>query len=551
MAVPYTFGNQSGPIPLNELDANFAYVATAPGGFTLLTGAAGNGVTDDTLAIQAFLDKVSATQVIGIVPAGIFAYTHLIIRSNTVLLGTGPTTCVFKALREPTSGESFSTIINDELNPGVGATGNYNYNFEGIGFDGNNFGNTGNTIISLVQIDGLRIHNCYIYNWRFIGLACSASHNINVTGSLFYDIGDPTMSIPNGGDALWFGNYGVSRHQSVKIIGNWFLSNRWSACQLSYIDGLIFENNYLSSNGESTLFITYLSEYSISNNVIVNSIYKNISGSGIEIGSSINGVISNNIITNPDNDGISLTDCQTTIVEGNQISSPGANVYFTRAHGIGVYTFDTTDPVSGDPFHTLNLTIRNNAITTFNSNTWAAISFETPSTSATVERCVIEDNNFYGTWQNTLNIPITINGLKWGTTSRVKNNQGDLSNSIYTTSFQTPAATGNQTITNLPFRPNSAKIICVVPSGGTLATTSDADINEDLTGVCISSATDGTNSTGSITNNKAIHLINGAGTLQIEATITAFGMDAFGQGTVTLNYTTTAIQAYCKIVLYP
>ena len=78
MTIPYTFASQTGPIPLSQLDSNFAYVGDSSGvtytpagtgavATTVQTklresvsvkdfGAVGNGSTDDTAAIQAAIN---------------------------------------------------------------------------------------------------------------------------------------------------------------------------------------------------------------------------------------------------------------------------------------------------------------------------------------------------------------------------------------------------------------------------------------------------------------------------------------------------------------
>ena len=68
MTVPYIFNGQAGPIPLPELDANFSYVENQiqqiqndVSQFSVKNyGAVGNGITDDTAAIQAAINAAYA-----------------------------------------------------------------------------------------------------------------------------------------------------------------------------------------------------------------------------------------------------------------------------------------------------------------------------------------------------------------------------------------------------------------------------------------------------------------------------------------------------------
>ena len=120
MPVPNIFANQSGPIPLSELDSNFAAVPTsavlaASTGSTLVGttnggtgsvtrtvasklndtvsvkdfGAVGNGITNDTAAIQAAMD--SGAFVINF-PAGIYKISAAInINAAMIINGSGTT----------------------------------------------------------------------------------------------------------------------------------------------------------------------------------------------------------------------------------------------------------------------------------------------------------------------------------------------------------------------------------------------------------------------------------------------------------------------------
>jgi hypothetical protein len=103
MTVPYTFGTQTGPIPLSELDANFAYLSDAapyysitaqetavgvtptnynyPEGDVRRYGAVGNGVINDWQAIKNAITVCSGTGV----PVQLGAATYLIGSTETPL----------------------------------------------------------------------------------------------------------------------------------------------------------------------------------------------------------------------------------------------------------------------------------------------------------------------------------------------------------------------------------------------------------------------------------------------------------------------------------
>lgn len=163
MPLPYTFANQSGAIPLSELDANFAYVDYS-GGFVLPSGLVGNGVTDDTLAMQAFLDACQNKA--GFLPAGTYLCNKLTIRTGTVLFMYGAT---IKASNSLISSQPL--LINT----------NYDSSDTGIQIYGGTFvGNDGIRsveLVSLLTVQKLKIVGARFTSNQYIGLAIGGCFN--------------------------------------------------------------------------------------------------------------------------------------------------------------------------------------------------------------------------------------------------------------------------------------------------------------------------------------------------------------------------------------
>ncbi len=91
-AVPYTFRQQAGPIPLRQLDADLAYASGKLVSVKDSTfGAKGDGVTNDYAAIQAALTYVGTYGGWIYIPAGLYLIgtSTLVIPANVTVLGEG------------------------------------------------------------------------------------------------------------------------------------------------------------------------------------------------------------------------------------------------------------------------------------------------------------------------------------------------------------------------------------------------------------------------------------------------------------------------------
>jgi len=119
-------------------------------------GAVGDGVTDDTAAIQAALSNGAGTV---IAPAGTYLLTSsVIIYSNTKLIGDGYGSTIFQ---EGGSAADFtiSLLVNENYNS---ATGNESIHIEGINFKGKNSTpiTDGSVTASIIGIGGVYLGYC-------------------------------------------------------------------------------------------------------------------------------------------------------------------------------------------------------------------------------------------------------------------------------------------------------------------------------------------------------------------------------------------------------
>jgi len=143
MTVPYTFATASGPLPLSQLDANFAAVGQSANiSYTLSSanavvrtasskmsdvvsvkdfGAVGNGIADDTAAIQSAINAVTTTSGIVTFPVGTFLVSSSIslLGKYVTLQGAGMVNTVIKASSSMTSVIEIGESSDVQLSPFV------------------------------------------------------------------------------------------------------------------------------------------------------------------------------------------------------------------------------------------------------------------------------------------------------------------------------------------------------------------------------------------------------------------------------------------------
>ena len=247
MTVPFTFATSTNPIPLANLDANFAAVGNATGvtyappftggvAETLSAklaqtvsvkdfGAVGDGVTDDTAAIQAALDAAKRVYF----PAGIYSVTTIVPNEGNILFGDSALsdattegtvlkgTATYPIIKFPETasgqGEPCNNIF-ENLTLSGGSYGMYapnggvwvnisNVKFKNdtagiywkgfiqewivnsIEFDGGQYGiyhnNEAGTVYAQVLLDKSYFYNVYAHGQSINGIRIKAANSNNVT----------------------------------------------------------------------------------------------------------------------------------------------------------------------------------------------------------------------------------------------------------------------------------------------------------------------------------------------------------------------------------
>lgn len=496
-------------------------------------GAVGNGVADDTTAIQNALNAATGRGVY--FPAGTYRIsTTLVIKTNTTLVGDG----IGKSIIKLTSG--FGAAVTAIRNDVITGTANVYYDadleFYGLTFDGNNNASRTAELVAILKVQNVIFSNCSFQNHTYIALAMTANRNMTVTECYFTNNGRPrpsTVSAP----ALWIATTAQGTPFDVRVENNYFYANNWSAAYFMPTRGS-FSNNNCVNNGESTIFCNDTGAYlRIANNNISGAVRSNISASGVECGSPYT-VIVGNTIDSCGAEGIALTDVQNVTIADNMIFNNGQETaYYPFSNGI---TIIGSASAPNQPDH---IQIHGNRIgdRQGTKTQYAAIGFGGAGAACT--NVAIYNNDFAeqktATYYN-------LTAARFGTGCYTLNNYdrvGALLPPFKYLQFTLNAGTGAQAITGVGFRPRALRITAVLTS--TTQAFTSVGTHDGTSGTVITSSVDGSGRRGG-GNTGIINIRDSAGAAVAVANMTSYDIDGF-----TINVTTGNSSVVCNVECFP
>ena len=203
-------------------------------------GATGDGVTDDTAAIQAAIDATSTAKQRLFVPAGTYISTTLNIKTNTYLFGVG-------------------TIKRKDSSTGfvLSASGVNNFTVRGIKIDANKTGATGSSFAVFAQ------SSCYQFRFDEITVINGKSHGIAIRDTA--DGTQNTHSYINKCTVDGCDQYGIEVQdcKSVTVSNNTVLNSVEDGIviygtSIAATDGITVESNYVENSGDSGILAPYI-----------------------------------------------------------------------------------------------------------------------------------------------------------------------------------------------------------------------------------------------------------------------------------------------------
>jgi parallel beta-helix repeat protein len=496
-------------------------------------GALGNGVADDTTAIQNALNAGIGRSVY--FPAGTYRIsTTLLVKTNTTLVGDGINKSIIKLAAGFAAG---TTAIRNEIISGtVDVYYDTDLEFYGLTFDGNNNSTRTGELVAIAKVANVTFSNCSFQNHTFIALAMTANRNMTVTECYFTNNGRPrpsTVSAP----ALWIAQSVLGTPYDVRVENNYFYANNWSASYFMPTRGS-FTNNNCVNNGESTIFCNDTGAYlRIENNNISGAVRSNISASGIECGSPYT-VIVGNTIDSCGAEGIALTDVQNVTIADNMIFNNGQETaYYPFSNGI---TIIGSVSAPNQPDH---IQIHGNRIgdRQGTKTQYAAIGFGGAGAACT--NVAIYNNDFAeqktATYYN-------LTAARFGAGCYTLNNydkDGALLPPFRYRQFTLNAGAGAQSVTGIGFRPRALRITAVLTS--TTQAYTSVGVHDGTSGTTIFSSVDGTGRRGG-GDTGVINIKDSAGAAVAVANMQSYDIDGF-----TINVTTGNSSVVCNVECFP
>lgn len=315
-------------------------------------GAVGDGVTDDTAAIQAALNAVDGSIKRVFVPAGTYLIEGITINGSVWLDGAGDDVVTF--LAKPTIGTDNMFYASGV--DGITVT-NCGFNMQNDVISGSRANAYLEDIFCFVSCSNVTItHNTFRkainYTIIFNATALNECENIYVRDNKFYD---------GAKGGVFLARYG----RNVHVTGNYMLDvcdqslsgiSFDKSISLSGVIGAWIEDNYVQQtiSGGGAIIVEYdtrqSENVSIRNNEIIG-----VSENGIKVGASVDTKVVGNSVTDCGAYAYYIEGCYDFLLDGNRASGSGCNAVRIYEDAVPTTRNNKNVTVTNNTFHNSNV----------------------------------------------------------------------------------------------------------------------------------------------------------------------------------------------------
>lgn len=408
-------------------------------------GAKGDGVADDTAAIQRAINTANSNSGVVAIPEG----TYLI----KSMLNVGANVKAFRGF-----GDVLLNFQNTNLNEiGIYLNQVNNFKYEGIR-------HTQNTAITLPIMWLNTCTHTHIHDNTFetagsyaIGIALST--DIRIDHNYITDVGKRSVLDPSkpSHPAIWVGERPTYTNTDIHISKNRFYNCNYSALYYFAVSGTVTDNDVLGCR-ESTIFADTATHFRIIGNRIVCGTAVDSACFGIEAGGCSDFVISGNDISNAGEAGICISNAIRFEISNNLCINNGVGTGAAEQRaGIHIREYQAGPQTSR--FGTIigNICMDTRAVGLKTQN-YGLGTYRDPA-AGQIQGIMIEGNIFSGNASSSVNVWDEVVFLY--DTVRFRNNFG-YAEKPKTLSFTTTTSTGYQSFLGFGFRASFIEIYAFI-----------------------------------------------------------------------------------------